>query len=151
MKPLRLPPVLQLILCGGIAWYLDYHFDQFSLEVPGIKMAGFVIASIGALLIGVSVGAFRQSGTTVNPIHPENTRELITTGLYRVSRNPMYLGMLLLLFGYGLQLKNYTMIIPVALFVVGITRLQILPEEAALREKFGEAYEHYVRRSRRWL
>ena len=120
---------------------------------PGVVRkagAGGLVAASAWLLAG-SAGAFRRTGTTVNPLDPSRASALVTSGPNRVTRNPMYVGMAGLLAAHGLLRGGWRTAVPVAAFVEVIDRFQIRPEEAALRDHFGEDYEAYSRRVRRWL
>ena len=95
--------------------------------------------------------AFRRSRTTVNPLHPEQATALVTRGVYRLSRNPMYAGMLLLLLAWATRLSNTAALAGPLLFALYITRFQIIPEERALTALFGEKYAAYRAKVRRWF
>ena len=84
-------------------------------------------------------------------MHPEQTSRLVTGGIYQYTRNPMYLGMALVLTGIALYLADLSAFLGVALFVRYIGRYQIGPEEDMLLEKFGDEFETYQARVRRWL
>ena len=114
-------------------------------------MAALLLATAGAALALAGVWAFAQARTTVNPLAPRRARELVTHGVYRHTRNPMYLGMLLALAGWAVWLGNAAALPVLPAFVLVLNALQIRPEEAALRERFGEAYARYACRARRWL
>ena len=109
-----------------------------------IALAGGATALAGDL-------AFKRARTTVNPFRPQNTSSLVTSGIYRFTRNPMYLGLLAIVLGWGTFLCSaFAFLGPVA-FVAYITRFQIVPEERVLLAKFGSAYSTYLARVRRWL
>jgi len=103
------------------------------------------------MLLIVALIAFARARTTVNPVEPEQAKTLVTTGLYRISRNPMYLAMALILLGSALRLSNIGVFIAPALFVWSITMFQIKPEERALQSIFGEDFTAYRQQTRRWL
>ena len=105
-----------------------------------------------AILIGIwAVGQFRYTRTTINPHKPEAVSELVTSGLYRYSRNPMYLGLLLLLLAWGLYLREWLPFLWAAAFVWYMNRFQIAPEEEVLEAKFADAFESYRKKVRRWI
>ena len=95
--------------------------------------------------------AFRRAGTTVNPLHPENASALVVRGIYRLTRNPMYLGMLILLVGWAVLLANFIPWIFLPGFVLYMNRFQIGPEERMLASMFGNDFTLYRSRVRRWL
>jgi protein-S-isoprenylcysteine O-methyltransferase Ste14 len=115
------------------------------------RLAAGGVAAGSAWLIGGSVDRFRRTGTTINPLDPSRTTGLVTDGPNGVTRNPMYLGMAGMLSAHGLLRGGVATVVPVAAFVAVIDRLQIRPEEAALRQRFGQSYDDYCRRVRRWV
>jgi protein-S-isoprenylcysteine O-methyltransferase Ste14 len=102
-------------------------------------------------MLAGSLQRFRGAGTTVDPLRPGRATGLVTSGPNAVTRNPMYVGMAGVLAAHALLRGGWRPLVPVAAFVAVIDRVQIRPEEQALRELFGEAYEDYCRRVRRWL
>ncbi|HEY0334698.1 MAG TPA: isoprenylcysteine carboxylmethyltransferase family protein [Stenotrophomonas sp.] len=138
-----------LALCGGIAWWLPASWRMGS--PIGFQIAGIAVAVLGLALNLLPKLAFGQRGTTVNPLHPERSTQLVSGGLYRRSRNPMYVGQALLLLGWGLWLAQPLALACLAAYVAWIDRLQIPAEEQALQARFGNAYIAYCRRVRRWL
>lgn len=111
--------------------------------------AGLFLAA-GALG-ATAIGAFARAKTTIDPVHIENASSLVISGAFRVTRNPMYLAMALLLTALALGLSNLWLLFGPVAFVLFTTRFQILPEERAMRARFGEAYDDYRRKVRRWL
>lgn len=149
-RPVLPPPVIALAI--GIAmWGLGVGTDAFRFEFPGRGAIALAVAGAGLLIDLVSVVAFIRARTTVNPLAPDKANKLVVSGLYRFSRNPMYLGMLLILLGWGLWLGQSLALPLLAVFVIAIEALQIRPEEAALEQKFGDDYRAYKKRVRRWI
>ncbi len=107
--------------------------------------------ALGIAVMSAGVLAFREANTTVDPRSPEDTSQIVGSGIYRFTRNPMYLGMLVVLIAWMAWLANVGAAVGPALFALYITRWQIVPEERVLREKFGVEYEAYRRSVRRWL
>lgn len=144
------PPLLALLLAGAATWLHG--------GVPARDQAATlqIAASLGLALLGVACDlsgllAFRQAHTTINPLHPERSAVLVTGGIYRLTRNPMYIGLNLLLAAWAVWLGSLWAALMLPLGMAYLTRFQIQPEEAILREKFGSAYVDYCRRVRRWL
>jgi protein-S-isoprenylcysteine O-methyltransferase Ste14 len=94
---------------------------------------------------------FFRSHTTINPLKPDNSKIIVTSGLYQFSRNPMYVSLLIMLFGYALWLGSLSPFLLLPLFFGIITTMQIIPEEQALEKNFGQEYLDYKARVRRWL
>lgn len=148
---LKIPPLLLLGLAGLAMWLTARWLPALALDLP---LTGAV--AIALLLAGVAVAAlgvveFRRVRTTVNPMHPERSARVVDTGIYRFSRNPMYLGFVLALLALAAWLANPAALLWLPSFVAALTRLQIEPEERILGEHFGAAYADYCRRVRRWL
>ncbi len=153
---LKIPPAVVMLVCGGLMWAV-------ARRLPGLSVAGISIPQqlhfvlpkallgLGALISIASLVSFSRARTTVDPTKPHASTSLVTSGVYRVSRNPIYLGMFLLLLAWGVKLSNLVSIALTAGFVLYMTRFQIRPEERALEERFGEAFIAYKRRVRRWL
>lgn len=113
-------------------------------------MVAVLLALAGLALNLLPKAAFRRAGTSANPLRPAATKRLVTSGIYRYTRNPMYLGHALILFGWIVHLGSVLALIVVPVFVLFITRFQIRPEERALAREFPH-YEQFCRRSPRWL
>lgn len=148
---LKIPPPVYFLLFAGSMWLLAQHFPLFTLIPQPWNYSGLLIASLTLLADLTSLWAFFKAHTTVNPLHPDKTRQLVTTGLYRYTRNPMYLGLLFILLGWAIYLGVLSPFLLLPAFVWLITYMQILPEEAILRSKFGQVYTDYQQRVARWL
>jgi protein-S-isoprenylcysteine O-methyltransferase Ste14 len=148
---LKVPPLALAALLATAMWLGARLAPSLSFAMPGrigvvavLAAAGFVVVLAGAL-------AFRSARTTVDPRQPTRSAALVSNGIYRFSRNPMYVGFTLLLAAWALHLANLLAPIALPAFVAYVTRFQIVPEERALRAKFGRAFDDYARSVRRWL
>ena len=103
------------------------------------------------MVSAAGVVAFRRSRTTVNPLSPEQASSLVVHGIYRFTRNPMYLGFLLALTGWSVHLANLAAVLLLPVFVAYMNRFQIQPEERALLQNFGARFAAYTQAVRRWL
>ena len=148
---LRIPPVAQFLACAFLAWGLAKFMPHltFGSFLSAYVGYGFILA--GVILLALAVLAFVRARTTVNPLAPEQAQTLVTNGLYRFTRNPMYLAMALILVGGALALGNIAALAAPAVFVTAMTMLQIKPEERALQSIFGEAFTDYRKQTRRWV
>jgi protein-S-isoprenylcysteine O-methyltransferase Ste14 len=144
------PPVVALIFAGAMA-VCAQALPMLSVPFPRHGALAFAVALLGFGIDVVAVVSFLQARTTINPTTPDATRSLVTSGIYSVTRNPMYVGLTLLLTAWGLYLSNALALGLVAGFVTYLTHCQIRPEERILREKFGSGYDNYTRRVRRWI
>lgn len=148
------PPVVALLLAAGMWWlargWLGAGWPVWVSDGWRLALAGALVLTGGAFDVAGLV-AFRASRTTVNPLRPERSSALVTNGVYRLTRNPMYVGMACLLLAWAVYLGPLPVLTGPVLFVLYITRFQIVPEERALRRLFGADYEAYAARVRRWL
>ena len=147
---LRIPPVALLIIFAAVMAVLA-HAVPASVSVPERLTVAVVLVVAGALVALAGVVAFRRHKTTVNPFTPEQSSSLVATGIYRFSRNPMYLGFLLALVGWCAYLANWVSALLLPVFVAYLNRFQIQPEERALKERFGQQFLAYSQSVRRWL
>lgn len=149
MKIPRPPPLLLTLMLTGLMLGVDRAFPFFRVISSPVADFGFVPMGLGVLLILVAAGLFKWRKTTVNPFGEPAV--VVREGVYRFSRNPMYLGMLLILFGFGVWLGNILALLLAPGFVWVMTRWYILREEQLLESRFGEEYRIYRRQVRRWL
>jgi protein-S-isoprenylcysteine O-methyltransferase Ste14 len=142
-------PLLTILIGVGLdrLWPLGF---PFGLLAPGRYVIG------GAIVVGAILGLgfyavilVRRSGQSENPWKP--TTEILDSGPFRLTRNPMYLQMVLACIGFAIILSNVWVLLLLPLCVLALHRFAILPEEAYLERKFGERYLAYKRRVRRWL
>lgn len=148
---LKVPPPVVTLACGAAMALVAYLLPFASLTLPGRRSLAlvFVVAGLASGLAGVL--AFRRQRTTLDPHAPELTSSLVSNGIYRLTRNPMYLGLLLILVGWGVHLSNLLVLPGLPLFIAYLNRFQIGPEERILAARFGPAFDHYRRSVRRWL
>lgn len=132
-------------------WFCKKTFPFLSLNFKFniVVAAVFAVSGCGIVLAGAR--AFHGAGTTVNPLKPETTRVLVMEGVYRFSRHPIYLGLAMILLGWGIYLSNLLSLIFVIVFVVYMNHFQIQPEERMLQTLFGTRFERYKQQVRRWL
>ena len=148
---LKVPPPAVAVLVGVAMWFAARIGPSLELPLLARSIAFGVIALVGGAIALSGNLAFRRARTTPNPFKPQNASSLVTTGIYRVTRNPMYLGLLLVLLGWTAFLCSALPLFGPIAFVAYIQRFQIGPEERALQAKFGATYSEYLARVRRWL
>jgi protein-S-isoprenylcysteine O-methyltransferase Ste14 len=148
---LKIPPAVLVALAALAMWGLAEAFPALRVEIPGRRwwVRGFF--GVGVALVVLGAFEFLKARTTVDPHRPQKATRLVTGGIYRLTRNPMYLGMLLGLVGWAFALSNLLSFLPPPLFVLAMNRLQIGPEERFMREKFGDEYRAFSERVRRWI
>jgi protein-S-isoprenylcysteine O-methyltransferase Ste14 len=144
------PPAIALLV-GTAMWFIAQQ--RASLELPlAIRIGAFAIIGFAGGAIALAGGLeFKRARTTVNPFRPEDSTALVTSGIYRLTRNPMYVGLALLLLGWAAFLCSAWALLGPVIFVLYVNRFQITPEERVLSAKFGTAYTEYTARVRRWL
>lgn len=142
-------PLLIMIVMLGLCWILKWLYPLTSgLDLVG-KAFGWVVVLCGISLLAIAAGLFKIKGTTVNPTKEPN--KLVTDGIYRVTRNPMYLGMLLILSGFPFVVESMLgLIFPVIFFLI-MDRVVIPKEEKVVEGVFGEVYRGYKSKTRRWI
>ncbi|MGD9904567.1 MAG: isoprenylcysteine carboxylmethyltransferase family protein [Vicinamibacterales bacterium] len=147
----RIPPLVVVAVVAAAMWSVAGLGPRLGLAPGPTLWAAILLGTAGAAFVLLGVGAFRASHTTVNPLDPARASALVTGGVYRVTRNPMYLGMALLLTAFAVTLAAVLPLAGLAVFVAFITRFQIRPEERVLAARFGDEYATYAARVRRWL
>ncbi len=151
MLELRVPPVVVGLCAAGGMWLAALVAPGATFAVSGRVEVAIALAALGAVIALAGVAAFRRVRTTVNPTTPQASSTVVTSGVYRWSRNPMYVGFLLVLIGWSVYLFNFVSALLVPAFVVYMNHFQIKPEERALVAKFGTEYTEYMQRIRRWF
>ena len=151
MLATKVPPLLVTVLFGLVMAWIAHLFPG-ALEPGPWRTAAAIACEIFGWTVGLlAVWTFRRARTTVNPLHPEGVTSLVTHGIFRFSRNPMYVGVVALLLGWALWLGVPWVFLGPPALMLFLQRYQILPEERILTERFGSAYLAYCKRVRRWL
>jgi protein-S-isoprenylcysteine O-methyltransferase Ste14 len=148
---LRVPPLLLCLIVALGMTGVAYSAPALSFTLAGSSAIALALVAFGGALAFAGVIAFRVQRTTVNPLTPNASSSVVSSGVYRVSRNPMYLGFLLALAGWAVYLSNAGAALFLPAFVAYMTQYQIKPEERALLAKFGPEFAQYMSRVRRWL
>jgi protein-S-isoprenylcysteine O-methyltransferase Ste14 len=148
---LKMPPLAVGALLAALMWLVSWLVPGFDFVFAGRKLLALTLAIVGAIIIVSGIAYFRRAKTTINPMKPESSSSLVVSGIYKISRNPMYLGFLLMLFGWAVFLSNALAFILLPVFIFYMNRFQIEPEENALAGKFGQEFVAYKSQVRRWL
>lgn len=148
---LKIPPVLVTILFVVLMWAVCKVTPGVALPQAARILSVSVFATLGAGIGLAAFISFRRANTTVNPLNPDNCSTLVASGIFRRTRNPMYLALLLLLTGWAIYLANPFSLLLAPAFMAYMNRFQIVPEERALEKKFGAAFLEYKRQVRRWI
>ena len=149
---LKIPPPIVALLVAGAMWGVSL-VARVPFDVPTLVrvVLGAALALVGGAVSFSGTAAFRRAKTTLNPMKPQNASALVTTGVYRFTRNPMYLGLSLVLVAWAFFLFSPWALLGPLVFVLYINRFQIEPEERALAALFGATFTTYTKNVRRWL
>ena len=142
------PPVILLVLLLA-QFALHKWLPVFSLVPTPWNYVGIVFIALGVSVVVLPATSFSRAGTTVIPFNESSA--LVTSGLFRVTRNPMYVGMVSVLVGVAVLLGTLTPFVAPLLFVPTLNARVIQHEEVMLEEKFGDEYTAYKARVRRWI
>jgi protein-S-isoprenylcysteine O-methyltransferase Ste14 len=148
---LRFPPPLVGITVAAAMWVTASLPPIWPPSSPVRLWAGVILLAIGIAIALSAVNSFRRAQTTVNPLKPETSTSLVSTGIFARTRNPMYLGMLIGLLAWAVYLASPLALLGPVAFALYITRFQIVPEERAMQSLFGSAFSEYSHSVRRWL
>ncbi len=149
---LKVPPVAAAGIAAALMYGLSIILPQFSFPLPFKNTITIIIFLFGLSIAALGVVSFRRRETTVNPTRPSTASSLVASGVYRLSRNPMYLGLLMALIALGVYLAKPLILLVVATaFVLYMNKYQIEPEEQALQRLFGEDFAAYKNTVRRWF
>ncbi len=148
---LRLSPVCVYLVCVALMFVCAALFPNLALTIPARAFFIAVFLVSGASLIVAAHHRFHQANTTANPHTPENSAQIVTSGIYRFSRNPMYLGGALITLASACFFAHALAFLFVVAFIAYINEFQIKPEERILSARFGKTFELYRQRARRWL
>lgn len=148
---LRIPPDVVWVLVAALMWVASVSTPHVAVPATLRTVIAATATIAGVLLMASARAALTDAETTWHPTTPEQTTSLVSTGVYGMSRNPIYLGMLLVMVGWAVLLSSPAALLLSAVFVVYLDRFQIGPEERALSSAIGQPYLDYARRVRRWL
>ena len=142
------PPIVTLVFAA-----LIYFSSKWSPNIvfSGQNLISLFLMTVGLIVLLIAISAFIKLKTTINPLKPEAASSLVTTGIFRISRNPMYLGMLLLIISLWIKTGAVLGFILVAGFIAYLNYFQIFPEEQAMKRLFSDKYKTYCQQLRRWL
>ncbi len=142
------PPIVTLVF--GLSIYFSRGMFP-AVEAWHSFYLGIFLLFLGFFILISAVRLFRKDKTTVNPLSPDQATKLVTDGIFKYSRNPMYLGMAVVLSSIAVFFNLLGGIILIALFCAYITKFQIIPEERAMRDLFSDDFDKYIKETRRWV
>ena len=145
----KIPPPIIALTCIVINYLSTYFINP--IKFANIEIIGILILLVGLVTAMLAIFLFKKVKTTVNPINPEEVSTLVTTGIFSVTRNPMYLGLFFVICSTVFFFGSWFGIIILILFVWYINKFQIIPEEEAMEKLFGDKYNEYRQNVRRWI
>ena len=148
---LKIPPPIVALVFAALMWGVDSLFPALAIEFSGQRLVSAILVLLGFATALTALRTFRQIGTTFDPHSPEDATQLVRSGVFRISRNPMYLGLAFVLLAWAVWLGNIINVATLFLFVAYLTVFQIKPEEVVLARLFGADYEAYRKEVRRWI
>lgn len=148
---LKIPPVAVFFAFAAIMWLLAMAVPLAGVDLPAKMPIATGAVAVSGVFAGAGILSFLRARTTLNPMDLNKSASLVTTGVYAMTRNPMYLSLLFLLAAWAVYLSNLAALVATPFFVAYLNRFQILPEERALALLFGSEFHAYCKRVRRWL
>ena len=145
----KIPPPIVTLAFGLIIYFSRNIFPDINNIIFYILSLFFII--LGPFILISAVRSFKAEQTTINPININNASSLVISGVFKYSRNPMYLGMVFILLALSFRFNLVGGILFTSIFIMYITKFQIIPEEAAMKSIFGEDFNKYKNKTRRWI
>ena len=145
----KIPPLIVTLIFGLVIYFSKTCFPSIRFNYESLTGIGLII--LGLTVIITAVSSFRKNQTTVNPLKPDAASKLVTEGVFKFSRNPMYLGLLIILIGISVQFNLIGGLIFLSIFIFYMNYFQIIPEEGAMTELFKEDFINYKNKVRRWI
>ena len=147
----KIPPPIILLLSGIAMWFIAHSEYAYTISNPFALIMAILLAAVGIFISASAIRQFKTAETTISPLQPDAATALVHKGLFGKTRNPMYVGLFLILLAWAVWLQSMSNAIVLLAFVLWLTEMQIKPEEVALRKVFGQGYIDYCKRVRRWL
>ena len=148
---LKIPPLIVFVLVAAVMMILNVLWLPGFIPYPINIISSIIFLLLGGWIMRSGIMALRRAGTTLNAFKPENATALVQTGIFGRTRNPIYLALLIWLTGLAVYLQNPLTFVGLPVFIIYMNRFQIMPEERALTELFGQEYDTYKNRVGRWL
>jgi protein-S-isoprenylcysteine O-methyltransferase Ste14 len=147
----RVPPLLVAGAAALVMWLIARSAAELAMPFDRSRQVAAVLAVVGVAIVVLGALQFHRARTTLTPLNPGAASTLVVSGIYRYTRNPMYLGAAIVLLAWAIYLSHPLSVLGVIAFAAYIHRFQILPEERALRALFPGAFDAYAREVRPWL
>jgi protein-S-isoprenylcysteine O-methyltransferase Ste14 len=148
---LKIPPPIVFFIAIACMWFIELIIPSLSYTLPFQKTVAMILSIIGGVFGVSSILTFVFSKTTINSVQVDAVSSLVSSGVYSITRNPMYLALLFVLLGWACILSNILALIVIPMYVLYMNYFQIIPEEIALESKYGDKFVQYKTKVRRWL
>ena len=149
MLKTKIPPPVIALFFIALLYLSTYLIPAFRIDYQTILAVICLVAGFSP--VGIAFFQFKKKDTTLDPRKPENSTELVVSGVFKYSRNPMYAGLTMVLVSACLFLGAWSGLVLIPVFILVINRLQILPEEQAMKKLYGKQYAEYCKNVRRWI
>jgi len=148
-KKRKIIPPVYLFATLALMWLTNHYVPIFQYVDEPVAYLGIIAVLLGIIMAGVSAATFKHVGTGLEPF--DEATVLVTNGFYRVSRNPMYMGMFLMLLGVAFLMGSIGALLPVSVFILVIRNNFVLGEERFMQAAFAQKYLQYKSEVRRWI
>lgn len=148
-KKRKIIPPVYLFAALLLMWLTHRYIPIFQYVYEPVAYLGIIAVLFGITMAGISAGMFKRAGTGLEPF--DEATVLVTSGFYRVSRNPMYMGMFLMLLGVAFLMGSIGALLPILIFILIIRNNFVLGEERFMQATFGQQYLQYKSEVRRWI
>jgi len=148
---LKIPPPIVFFITAASMWIIALITPTLSYPFPFQKTIAIVLSIIGGIFGISSILTFVFLRTTLNSVQVDTVSSLVNSGVYSITRNPMYLSLLFVILGWACILSNILALIVIPMYVLYMNHFQIIPEEIALESKYGDSFIQYKTKVRRWL
>ena len=145
----KIPPPIVTLVFGLVIYFSKNIFPNHHRLI--LDVFSILLLICGIIIIRTAFLSFKNHQTTINPLNLTKTSSLVNTGIFKYTRNPMYLGMVFILFSVALKFNIYGGLIVILIFFSFITKFQIIPEEAVLERLFGKEFIQYKEKTKRWI
>jgi len=148
---MKIPPPIIFFIAAACMWIIAMATPCLTFPFPYQKIVVMILLISGGIFGAASILSFILARTTINSVHVDTVSSFVSSGVYSITRNPMYLALLFVLLAWACFLSNIPALVVIPLFVFYMNYFQIKPEEIALESKFGDAFIQYKTKVRRWL
>lgn len=148
---LKVPPIVLVFITALAMYFSPNPIVYFTIDNEVVLYLTRGLFMLSSSIVVAGIYCFKKANTSVDPVNPNKSSVLVDFGIYKFTRNPMYLGFAIMLLAMAIKMQTLIALLWLLVFVLYMTRFQIKPEEQALTKIFGDAYGDYCQRVRRWI